>query len=399
MSVFARTTSFLQRSTALVATGAVACTVLTVGSGGQSIAQDLTATPRVGSATVKGLYGAQDPTYNAVFRQGFSILALKAAKGAISADALTWLGKQQCANGSFSAYRADLAAACSPPNPETYSGSDSNSTSLGAAALAVTGRTKKANKAISWLRSHQNPDGGWAYYSAPGATSDANSTGLVVMALAAAGKDPAKIKSKSGKSASQYLRSVQKRCAAPATIRGGLRFQKVPPASVNNLTSAQASLGLLPLVRGTGTTARVATPAKSIRKAAPKVQCGVGRGDVPTRTTSTRDALLGYLSRTINSNSGAIPSAYGSSPDVGSTANAVTSLASAGYGRTAVTSGLTTLRSNAGTYLVSPSLAGPNAADPGALAYYILAVKAAGKNPRNFAGLNLVATLKSTIQP
>ncbi|MFA7266998.1 MAG: prenyltransferase/squalene oxidase repeat-containing protein, partial [Candidatus Nanopelagicales bacterium] len=398
-----RTSRHSKQVVGVALSGAVLCAPLAFASSAQADSDSSTASTRSGGPTVLGLYGAQDPVYNAAFRQGFAILGLKSAKAGINSDALTWLTKQQCSNGSWSAYRSDLSVPCAPPNPDTYSGSDSNSTSMGAAAFAVAGKTKKMNRAISWLRARQNSDGGWAYYSAPGATSDANSTGLVVLALAAAGKDPSKVRRKGGKSAAQYLRSVQKRCSASADVRGGLRFQKVPPPDVNNLASAQVSLGLLPLVKGTGKRATVTGSAPKIRKGSPILDCTKStgsRGDVPSAllTTSTRGALLGYLSKTIKANAGSIPSAYGSGPDVGSTANAVTALAAAGYGRSAVNAGLRTLKQNSGTYLVSPSQAGPNAADPGALAYYILAAQAAGKNPRNFGGINLVSTLKSTMQ-
>ena len=398
-----RTSRHSKQVVGLVLSGAVVCAPLVLASSAQAASNSPTASVRSGGPTVVGLYGAQDPVYTAAFRQGFAILGLKSAKAGINSDALAWLTKQQCSNGSWSAYRSDLSVPCAPPNPDTYSGSDSNSTSMGAAAFAVAGKTKKMSRAIAWLRARQNSDGGWAYYSAPGATSDANSTGLVVMALTAAGKDSSKIRQKGGKSAAQYLRSVQKRCSAPADVRGGLRFQKVPPPDVNNLASAQVGLGLLPLVKGTGKRAVVTGPAPKIRKGSPVLDCtknsaNAGTGSAALLTSSTRGALFGYLSKAIKRNSGAVPSAYGSGPDVGSTANAVTALAAAGYARTAVKAGLRTLKQNSSTYLVSPSQAGPAAADPGALGYYILAVRAAGKNPRSFGGLNLVSMLKSTMQ-
>ena len=86
-----------------------------------------------------GLYGSSDPTFDGVYRQSLSVLALEASDRKVPASAIKWLKKQQCADGGFEAYRSDAASPCQTPDPNSFSGQDSNSTALAAAALWHTG--------------------------------------------------------------------------------------------------------------------------------------------------------------------------------------------------------------------------------------------------------------------
>ncbi|CAM5507702.1 hypothetical protein SALBM135S_04614 [Streptomyces alboniger] len=76
---------------------------------------------------------------------------------------------------------------------------------LGGKDKSLAGRSEKS---VDWLKSVQNKDGGWGYN--PG-LPDANSTGIVVGALAAAGQNPAGVK-KSGKSAFDALPKLAMDC-------------------------------------------------------------------------------------------------------------------------------------------------------------------------------------------
>jgi Prenyltransferase and squalene oxidase repeat len=60
-----------------------------------------------------------------------------------------------------------------------------NLTAFGIFALRGSGVTRGNGRSAAWLRSHQNADGGWGF--SPGTPSDADSTGAVLQALAAAG--------------------------------------------------------------------------------------------------------------------------------------------------------------------------------------------------------------------
>ena len=65
-------------------------------------------------SSTTGLYGASDPTYDGVFRQSLAILGLTSVGVKPSAPAIDWLLNQQCADGSYQAYRTDLAAPARP---------------------------------------------------------------------------------------------------------------------------------------------------------------------------------------------------------------------------------------------------------------------------------------------
>ena len=114
----------------------------------------LTASPAL--ADDAGLYGTGDPTFDGVYRQSLAILSLEATDRKVPKSAITWLKKQQCDDGGYMAYRADTSAACSAPDATTFSGQDTNSTSLAAAALYAVGERNLAKKAASWLLKRQN---------------------------------------------------------------------------------------------------------------------------------------------------------------------------------------------------------------------------------------------------
>ena len=154
-----------------------------------------------------GLFGSQDPTYDGVYRQSLAIIGLVATGHTPNAPAVNWLLSQQCADGAFTAYRADTTKAC------TAAAEDENSTALAIQALTALG--KPTATAIAALKHFQLADGGFYDNTAFGpAASDANSTGLAESAFVAAGVDPATITSTGGKTADDYLRSIQIACTA-----------------------------------------------------------------------------------------------------------------------------------------------------------------------------------------
>ena len=63
----------------------------------------LSATPAL--AADGGLYGKGDPTYDGVYRQSLSILALQDTGRTVPKAALNWLQDQQCSDGGFTAPR------------------------------------------------------------------------------------------------------------------------------------------------------------------------------------------------------------------------------------------------------------------------------------------------------
>ncbi|MFZ9949635.1 MAG: hypothetical protein ACO3FX_08535, partial [Gemmobacter sp.] len=129
-----------------------------------------------------GLFGSQDPTYDGVYRQSYALLGLAATDTRAPRVTIEWLLSQQCADGSFVAYRADLDVPCPAPDPVAYTGPDTNSTSLAALALLEHGEARAARRAIDWLTRIQLRGGGWGYVE--GSPADSTSTALSLEAIA-----------------------------------------------------------------------------------------------------------------------------------------------------------------------------------------------------------------------
>lgn len=165
-----------------------------------------------------GLFGlaAIDPTFDGVFRQSLSLLALHAV-GIDNAQGLAWLENQQCPDGAFVSYRADTTVPCPPLDLVTYTGPDTNSTAL--AALTMHALGADPTSAVAWLKGVRTADGGFTYFGDPNGSTDANSTGLVAMALRS-------IQGTSDGQAVTALRRLQISCATDITEeRGGIAFQ------------------------------------------------------------------------------------------------------------------------------------------------------------------------------
>jgi len=167
-----------------------------------------------------GLFGVQDATYDGVFRQSIAIGGLEAADVEVPDAAVGWLLRQQCADGSFTSYRPDTANRCAP------GGWDSNATAAAVQALVAVGSpaaTDAAGRAVTWLRSVQDADGGFAF--AAGGATDANSTGLVLAAFAAVGTDPSTVRTDRGDDPLDAIEALQVDCSGDPADVGGLAFQ------------------------------------------------------------------------------------------------------------------------------------------------------------------------------
>ena len=174
-----------------------------------------------------GLYGHSDPSYDGAFRQSFAILGLAAVGAAPAPAAVDWLTAQQCGDadlavqGGWQAYRAP-ATPCSPPDPELFSGVDTNSTAAASEALDAIDVTPPAD-ALAWLDRAQNPTGGWGFV--PGVDDDPNSTALVVQAIVAAGESPSGGRWVEGThTALGALLAFQIGCDAVAADRGAFTY-------------------------------------------------------------------------------------------------------------------------------------------------------------------------------
>lgn len=337
---------FLRRGLAAVALAAVAGSTL--------------AAPASAATGDAGLYGSQDPTYDGVFRQSLALMGLAAQGLTPPASAVDWLLRQQCADGSFQAYRADVSVPCPPSDPAAFTGPDSNSTALAAVALFQSGRTSAARRAVTWLNGLQGPEGGFAYYK--GGAPDASSTGLALLALQTVSPQDRSARVPNGV---RYLGTLRQSCASG----GGLAYQSGQAAGT--FSSAQGLLGL-----------SSALPVERAGRLAANPRC----------TSDLRANVGAYLAAAIME-SGAIPSAFGSGPDLTSTGFAVIGLAAGGVGKAAVARGTRALIAGAPAYARVDGQA-----VPGAIGVLLMAAEATGRDPRAFGGLNLVSALAGSLR-
>jgi hypothetical protein len=211
-----------------------------------------------------GLFGAQDPTYDGAFRQGLSLMALANA-GMSNAAGVTWLQDQQCSDGGWESYRSDLGTPCPAPDPGTFTGPDTNSTSLATEGLVAQGAvdTTENHAITTFFESAQNTDGGFGLIGASSQSPDPDSTGEVIQALVALGQLTNPAFTQSGGTPPTALETFQLGCSAKASHRGAYIFpgEKGP----NMLASVQAVPGA----------AEVAFPleAQTLRPGLPRLTC------------------------------------------------------------------------------------------------------------------------------
>ncbi|HET8930244.1 MAG TPA: prenyltransferase/squalene oxidase repeat-containing protein [Acidimicrobiales bacterium] len=183
-----------------------------------------------------GLFGNGDPSYDGTFRQALALTALHAV-GVANPAGVDWLASQQCADGGFVAYRADVSMRCPAVDPANFVGADTNSTAFAAIALHLAGETTAADAALVWLESVRTSGGGFAYLGDPSLEQDANSTGLVALAFRTLrGVDDA------GSVAA--LASLQVPRSGDPLDRGGIAFQSGDALYPDLMATTQAILGL-----------------------------------------------------------------------------------------------------------------------------------------------------------
>ncbi|MEU4347475.1 prenyltransferase/squalene oxidase repeat-containing protein [Streptomyces sp. NPDC023838] len=354
------------------ATLAAATTVILGGAAPAAFA-DGTAPPA--TTIPQGLYGTKDPAYDGVWRQSLALLAQSTVGVKPAAQAVTWLTGQQCDTGAFASYRPDAAKPC-----DAKTMLDTNATAAAVQALVALGdHTDAVTKGVSWLKTVQNEDGGWAYN--PSGKSDANSTAVVIGALAAAGEKPADAKSavkdgKGGKSPLDALLTFAMPCdSTPAS--GAFAYQ--PDLKTGKLyANADASAAAVTASYGKGLAATAGhSDAKgtTCEKAATPEQAAHNGAAYLARTM----AKSGHLNS-------AMPGAE-NQPDFGNTADAVVALAADGQEAQAKAS-LQWLEKNASGWAKENG--------PAAYAQLLLAANATGTDPRNFGGADLVSQLNAT---
>lgn len=177
--------------------------------------------------------------YSNLIGQSLAIIGLERAGAAVPAKSVSYLVKQQCADGGFRLTLDDKT--CS---------SDPDATGFAAQALvAAGGQSGALTKAISYLKGKQDSAGGVGG-AGPTAAVNANSTGLAAAAFTAAGDTAAAAKARS------YLVKLQYPCSVPTALRGGIAYNadalaaakaagpKAKVSDQDRRTTAQAILGV-----------------------------------------------------------------------------------------------------------------------------------------------------------
>ncbi|MEU9480645.1 prenyltransferase/squalene oxidase repeat-containing protein [Streptomyces sp. NPDC048191] len=349
----------VRRSAAALAAVGVLAAAAPATAAGQS------PSPSAKVAVPAGLYGKSDPTYDGVWRQSLTLTAQRTLGYRPATKAVDWLAGQQCANGAFAAFRATPAKACDGKVMV-----DTNSTAAAVQALhAVGGHDAEVRKALVWLTTVQNKDGGWGY--APGGASDTNSTSVVVGAFAAVGQDPAKVHTGS-RTPYDLLAALSVPCGQDGG--GALAYQpdKKGKLAANADATAAGVLGAL----GKGF---VAGPGK-----APAKDGCAGAGHLsPAQVADNAGAYLAAAVAKTGHLRSTLPGAK-DQPDFGNTADTVVALAADGRSEQAKKT-YDWLEKNAGPWAVQSG--------PAAYAQLILAAHAVGAQPGDFGGTSLVRSL------
>jgi hypothetical protein len=356
---------YIRRSAAVLAAVAV------IGSSAPAVAAGSSApSPSASAALPAALYGRTDPQYDGVWRQSLALLAQHTAGVRPAAEAVDWLAGQQCASGAFAPFRADPAHPC-----DAKVMVDTNSTAAAVEALATLGGHDDATgKAVTWLKSVQNKDGGWGY--TPGGASDTNSTSVVIGALTATGNKPGTVL-KDGKSPLDALLEL----ALPCSGDGAGAFAYQPDKEGKLAANADATAAGVVAALGQGLAAEAA-PGKG----GDAPHCSESGGASPARAAANGAS---YLARAV-AKSGYLTSVLPGAtdqPDYGNTADTVVALAAQG-GAGQAQQPLKWLEQHAGAWA--------RQSGPAAYAQLIFAAHATGADPHAFGGIDLVKELNAT---
>jgi hypothetical protein len=191
-----------------------------------------------------GLFGSSDPTFDGAFRQGLSLMALanQGISNSITTAGVSWLRNQQCSDGGWTSYRSATGPGnpCPAPDPDTFTGPDTNSTALAVEGLVASGASFAVSP-TSFFASSQNADGGFGLIGASSQSPDPDSTGEVMQALVALGQLGNAEFTQPGGTPLSALESFQLGCKASSGRRGAFVFPDVK--GPNLLATLQAVPG------------------------------------------------------------------------------------------------------------------------------------------------------------
>jgi hypothetical protein len=138
-----------------------------------------------------------------IFGQALAVLGLTVTEGGAPPESVAWLASQQCDTGEFSF------------NGTCPGGDDADTTGLAVLALAAAGDATTVTLSVDWLESLQQADGAVSNgFFGP----NANSTALAAQAFVATGEDAL------GTAAAGYLETLQFDDTASEADAGGLKY-------------------------------------------------------------------------------------------------------------------------------------------------------------------------------
>jgi hypothetical protein len=212
------------------------------------------------------------------FGQSLSILALKGDGQAIPAAAVTELRGLQDTDGSWN-YQAAANS----------TGGDSNSTAIAIEALVAAGlpaSDASMTKALAYLHTQQNTDGGFTY-TAPG-PSDPDSDAVVIQALVALGENP------TGATWTVGGKTVMDDLLARQSPNGGFTYPGNSGPDAFTTSMVPAGLKGVPLPGTTTWTADAKIPGVTCAQAAtPTPGQSVAASSAPIPTEPPTSALAG----------------------------------------------------------------------------------------------------------
>ena len=331
----------------IIAIGAMALSVTTLSA------------PTFAATNDRGLYGEPNQ-FASVQLQSTAILGLLSAREVPSKNAINWLLRQQCSNGSFQGYRPDTSVPCGASDATTFSGPSADQTAWALMALEAAGQEAAATKAARWLVSIAKMDanGRLGVPSYANGTPDANATGITLAALRGLGYSPV-----TSRKLQRYLGSLVLPCTDE---RGGASLWQSSVPGANNSATAQSFFGI---------TATLPTFKPDNYGSSPK--CGK---NAPIKLGS-------YLNKQI-APTGLLSFYPYDGNSFGDTALALIGFTSQGISNKAVTQATVALKANARSWALPEGK--PNA---GALGSLLMVSVATGSQSRNFGGINLIAEI------
>ena len=280
------------------------------------------------------------------FTQSLAVLGLRAAAAGVPLRAVDYLRSLQDSDGGWNFQAAANSTA-----------SDTNDTAIAVMALAAAGDHSAIPAAISWLRAQQDSDGGFPYQAGDG--SDADSDALVLQAILAAGEDP-----------------------------GGCSWMSGGHGVYTNLTALQSPDGGFAGYTGSEDVYTTSETAAALAMQSFPVSATSGTNQTPAGQQSAALHALLFLRGQQSATDGSVQSGY---PSYSPTEMYVIGAAAAGYDPA-------TLRRASGDptaidYLAAHAAdASSDAAQTGML---IQAVVAAAQDPHSFGGADLLSRLDS----